>query len=57
MMATRLALAFGLTCVRLYLNGVDHSLKLSDHSLVQTDRSTGCFLMASATFPSRQIEQ
>lgn len=27
-MATRLALAFGLTCVRLYLNGVNHSLNV-----------------------------
>jgi hypothetical protein len=39
-MATRVALAFGLTCVRLFSNGVNHSLNLDYGSLVLPDQPT-----------------
>ena len=39
-MATKVALAFDLTCVRLYLDGFNHSLNLVyHHSLVLSDQS------------------
>ena len=48
-MATRLALAFGLTCVRLYLNEVNHSLGLVTTPSYSHRPADSCYFDDSAS--------